>query len=231
MDLHDTIRTYRLFSGSYDIVFGPGLSPGAEGGGAHRQRSAGPAYPRGRRRHRFVAPPFPRGFAGHRHRRLGGDAGEGAAAGRAPAAFPCRGSAPDGCREPRISGQFFRRRAGPLRRLGRAEPGALRRRNAPRLHSRRDHRRRQPLHQREPARRASSKSAWPGSPAISAFTPTSRSTPSGATANCRSARCGPAICSAIGSCCAASTKSPPPIPAEPMTGREQPVRPVAAAER
>ena len=70
-----------------------------------------------------------------------------------------------------------------------------------------------------------------GSPAISAFMPISRSTPSAATANCRSARCGPAICSAIGSYCAASTKSPPPIRAEPVTGRERPVRPVAAAER
>src|SRR5204863_2038661 len=28
MDLHDTIRTYRLFSGSYDIVFGPIFHPG-----------------------------------------------------------------------------------------------------------------------------------------------------------------------------------------------------------
>jgi phosphatidylethanolamine/phosphatidyl-N-methylethanolamine N-methyltransferase len=28
MDLHDTIRTYRLFSGSYDIVFGPMFHPG-----------------------------------------------------------------------------------------------------------------------------------------------------------------------------------------------------------
>jgi phosphatidylethanolamine/phosphatidyl-N-methylethanolamine N-methyltransferase len=28
MDLHDTIRTYRLFSGSYDIVFGPVFHPG-----------------------------------------------------------------------------------------------------------------------------------------------------------------------------------------------------------
>src|SRR5207247_10178296 len=28
MDLHDTIRTYRLFSGSYDVVFGPVFHPG-----------------------------------------------------------------------------------------------------------------------------------------------------------------------------------------------------------
>src|SRR5260370_17154802 len=28
MDVHDTIRTYRLFSGSYDIVFGPVFHPG-----------------------------------------------------------------------------------------------------------------------------------------------------------------------------------------------------------
>src|SRR5215813_11096879 len=28
MDLNDTIRTYRLFSGSYDIVFGPVFHPG-----------------------------------------------------------------------------------------------------------------------------------------------------------------------------------------------------------
>src|ERR1700724_3880052 len=28
MDLHDTIRTYRLFSGSYDIAFGPVFPPG-----------------------------------------------------------------------------------------------------------------------------------------------------------------------------------------------------------
>src|SRR5262245_65813879 len=28
MDLHDTIRTYRLFSGSYDLVFGPVFYPG-----------------------------------------------------------------------------------------------------------------------------------------------------------------------------------------------------------
>ena len=28
MDLHDTLRTYRLFSGSYDIVFGPVFHPG-----------------------------------------------------------------------------------------------------------------------------------------------------------------------------------------------------------
>ena len=28
MDLHDTIRTYRLFSGSYDFVFGPVFHPG-----------------------------------------------------------------------------------------------------------------------------------------------------------------------------------------------------------
>src|SRR5262252_8551331 len=28
MDLQDTIRTYRLFSGSYDIVFGPVFHPG-----------------------------------------------------------------------------------------------------------------------------------------------------------------------------------------------------------
>jgi phosphatidylethanolamine/phosphatidyl-N-methylethanolamine N-methyltransferase len=28
MDLHDTIRTYRWFSGSYDIVFGPVFHPG-----------------------------------------------------------------------------------------------------------------------------------------------------------------------------------------------------------
>ena len=28
MDLHDTIRAYRLFSGSYDIVFGPVFHPG-----------------------------------------------------------------------------------------------------------------------------------------------------------------------------------------------------------
>ena len=28
MDLRDTIRTYRLFSGSYDIVFGPVFHPG-----------------------------------------------------------------------------------------------------------------------------------------------------------------------------------------------------------
>jgi phosphatidylethanolamine/phosphatidyl-N-methylethanolamine N-methyltransferase len=28
MDLHDTIRTYRLFSGSYDLVFGPVFHPG-----------------------------------------------------------------------------------------------------------------------------------------------------------------------------------------------------------
>src|ERR1700757_16501 len=30
MDLHDTIRTYRLFSGSYDIVFGPVFHPGGK---------------------------------------------------------------------------------------------------------------------------------------------------------------------------------------------------------
>src|ERR1700726_1981464 len=28
MDLHDTIRTYRLFSGSYDLLFGPVFHPG-----------------------------------------------------------------------------------------------------------------------------------------------------------------------------------------------------------
>src|SRR2546430_16898696 len=28
MALHDTMRTYRLFSGSYDIVFGPVFHPG-----------------------------------------------------------------------------------------------------------------------------------------------------------------------------------------------------------
>src|SRR5579872_6905808 len=28
MDLRDTIRTYRLFSGSYDVVFGPVFHPG-----------------------------------------------------------------------------------------------------------------------------------------------------------------------------------------------------------
>ena len=28
MDLHDTIRTYRLFSGSYDFLFGPVFHPG-----------------------------------------------------------------------------------------------------------------------------------------------------------------------------------------------------------
>ena len=28
MELRDTIRTYRLFSGSYDIVFGPVFHPG-----------------------------------------------------------------------------------------------------------------------------------------------------------------------------------------------------------
>jgi phosphatidylethanolamine/phosphatidyl-N-methylethanolamine N-methyltransferase len=28
MELHDTIRTYRLFSGSYDLVFGPVFHPG-----------------------------------------------------------------------------------------------------------------------------------------------------------------------------------------------------------
>src|SRR3954447_25387846 len=28
MDLRDTIRTYRLFSGSYDFVFGPVFHPG-----------------------------------------------------------------------------------------------------------------------------------------------------------------------------------------------------------
>src|SRR6201997_2186567 len=28
MELHDTIRTHRLFSGSYDIVFGPVFHPG-----------------------------------------------------------------------------------------------------------------------------------------------------------------------------------------------------------
>src|SRR5690242_14317910 len=28
MDLHDTLRTYRLFSGSYDFVFGPVFHPG-----------------------------------------------------------------------------------------------------------------------------------------------------------------------------------------------------------
>src|SRR5919206_4297350 len=28
MDLQDTLRTYRLFSGSYDIVFGPVFHPG-----------------------------------------------------------------------------------------------------------------------------------------------------------------------------------------------------------
>src|SRR5204863_7605366 len=66
--------------------------------------------------------------------------------------------------------------------------------------------------------------AGPGSPAISASTRISRSTRAGATANCRSARCGPAICSAIGSCCAASTKSPPPIPTEPITGTGRGVR-------
>ena len=30
MDLQDTIRTYRLFSGSYDIVFGPVFHPGRQ---------------------------------------------------------------------------------------------------------------------------------------------------------------------------------------------------------
>src|ERR1700719_2200381 len=33
MDLHDTIRTYRLFSGSYDIVFGPVFHPGRKEAG------------------------------------------------------------------------------------------------------------------------------------------------------------------------------------------------------
>src|SRR5262244_3418647 len=28
MELHDTIRTYRLFSGPYDLVFGPLFHPG-----------------------------------------------------------------------------------------------------------------------------------------------------------------------------------------------------------
>ena len=28
MDLEDTLRTYRLFSGSYDLVFGPVFHPG-----------------------------------------------------------------------------------------------------------------------------------------------------------------------------------------------------------
>src|ERR1700757_3720 len=30
MDLQDTIRTYRLFSGSYDFVFGPVFHPGRQ---------------------------------------------------------------------------------------------------------------------------------------------------------------------------------------------------------
>ena len=37
MDIEDTLKTYRLFSGSYDLLFGPVFHPGTQGRGAHRQ--------------------------------------------------------------------------------------------------------------------------------------------------------------------------------------------------
>ena len=52
-------------------------------------------------------------------------------------------------------------------------------------------------------------SGWRISPAISGSMPISRSRPSCATAGWRFAKSGRAICSAIGGCCAASTKSRP----------------------
>ena len=176
MDLHDTIRTYRLFSGSYDIVFGPVFHPG-------RKEAVRIANDRPGQRILEVGvgtglslPVFPAGFAGDRHRRLGGDAGQGAPPGRAPAARPCRGAACDGCREPRISGQLFRRRAGALCRLGGAR---TRRASPPRCAASAFPAGRSSSSTTSPARtrwRASSKSAWRRSPGISAFTPISRST-------------------------------------------------------
>ena len=54
MDLQDTIRTYRLFSGSYDFLFGPVFHLGTQRRCQDRERAAGSADPRSWRRNRTV---------------------------------------------------------------------------------------------------------------------------------------------------------------------------------
>ena len=110
---------------------------------------------------------------------------------------------------------------GALRRLGGAEPDALCRGDAARLPARRHHRRRQSLHQREPGDALHREAAGAARrqdrlPRRFPARHLPRRQPS-----CRCARCGRAISSAIGACCAASTRSRPDRPAAAPSATDQ----------
>ena len=106
MDLRDTIRTYRLFSGSYDIVFGPVFHPGRKeavriANDRPGQRilevgvGTGLSLPYFRADSQVTGIDVSAEMLEKAKRRT-----ERAAAGA------CRGPARDGRREPRIRGQF-----------------------------------------------------------------------------------------------------------------------------
>ena len=125
----------------------------------------------------------------------------------------------DGRREPRLRGQRVRCGAGALCRLGGARPGALCRRDAPRVHARRHDRHRQPLHERERRVRFMREAAGAArrQDRLPRRFPARRLPARRASSRCaRSAR---AICSAIGGCCAASTTSRP----DHNTSRSKPI--------
>ena len=149
MDLRDTIRTYRLFSGSYDIVFGPVFHPGRKeavrlANDRPGQRilevgvGTGLSLPYFRSDSQITGIDISAEMLEKARRRV-----------ERKQLRNVDGAACHGRREPRIRGQLVRLGAGAVCRLGGAEPGPLRRRDAPRLHSRRHDRPGQPFHERE----------------------------------------------------------------------------------
>ena len=218
MDLRDTIRTYRLFSGSYDIVFGPVFHPGRKeavriANDRPGQRilevgvGTGLSLPYFRADSQVTGIDVSAEMLAKARRRV-----------ERQRLHHVEASARDGRRAPRISRTIRStpcwrstsprwcrtRRASPPKCAASAFPAA---RSSSSI-----------ISPARTGRRASSRSGWPARPPyrLSRRLPARHLPARQPVAGPRNAA--RAICSAIGSCCAASTKSPPPIPAEPISG-------------